>query len=225
MSHETRQRMLAAERQALDLYLESLYEEETESPGRVITLVPDGCKEANTKEVAVVRSQVPREEPIQGRLLEPEEPVTEPDVLQVLLFNLSGLKMAIPMGELDGIIDWPGELQQAPEGIPFCLGALPMQRHKLPVIDLARLIVPARLRAHRPQSSFERILLIGDRCWGLACHGVGEVVTVESSAVNWRSERPNRKWLAGTISSHGSALLDAVALERLLQQGETLIKG
>ncbi len=228
MSNETRQRVLAAEEQALDLYLESLYEEETESPvAPVVSLVPNGCGERTGGASATEPpAGDPEPAPREGALLEAEQrPVADLNVVQVLLFDLSGLKMAIPMGELDGILDWPEQLLQASEEIPFCLGMLPAKGRDIPVIDLARLIVPARLRAHRATGGFERLLLIGGRRWGLACHGVGEVVTVEHSAVNWRKERPNRKWLAGTISSHGSALLDAGALEQLLRGGEILAEG
>ncbi len=225
MSNETRQRVLAAEKQALDLYLESLYEEETENPGTVVALVP-GTR-GRDRGASPMEQQEPaaREEPRQGTLLAAERPVSELNLLQVLLFDLSGLKMAIPMSELDGILDWPRRLAEAADDDSLCIGVLPTQGAGIPVIDLARLIVPARLRAHRPPAGFERILLVGGRRWGLACHGVGDVVTVESSAVNWRRERPNRKWLAGTISCHGSALLDARALEPLLQRGEELTEG
>ena len=226
MSNETgQQKMLAAERQALDLYLESLYEEEAEGEvAPVMALVPNDRKERGAGAVTS-RSGSESGKACEGVLMEPEQPVSALDVLQVLLFNLSGLKMAIPMSELDGILDWPEHLREAPRGVPCCIGMLPVRGRDIPVIDLARVIVPARLRAGRANVGFERLLLIGARRWGLACHGVGEVVTVESSAVNWRTERPNRKWLAGTISSHGSALLDARALEQLLQQGDPLLEG
>ncbi len=222
MNNEMRQKGLAAENQALDLYLESLYEEETEERGKVIALVTEDSREQG---LPAEQSRQGLDETGSEILPASDDGESELDVLQVLLFNLSGLKMAIPMNDLDGIIDWPEKLADADAEIPFCIGMLSSPGQGIPVIDLARLIVPARLRAHRPAIDFERILLIGGRKWGLACHGVGDVVTVESSAVNWRNERPNRKWLAGTISSYGSALLDAIALERLLQHGDLLIEG
>ncbi len=233
MIGERKQQGLAAEKQALDLYLDSLYDDagtgEEAPSSAVVSLVPESAKivpdvSAGEMEPLVGELQPrSRQEADAPSSLEQKQP--EQDLLQVLLFNLSGLKMAISMAELDGVVDWPERLVSVPDNMPLYVGLLQESGRQIPVIDLARLIFPARLRAQQKSSACERILLIGNRRWGLACSGVAEVVSVESSAVNWRKERTTRKWLAGTIGSHGSALLDAAALERLLQQGDELVCG
>ncbi len=231
MSGVKKQPGLAAEKQALDLYLDSLYDDEgmgeEHSTTPVVSLVPETKKNAlelsNTEPerpvVGELQPRLPEQETVSSGA---EESSPQQERIRILLFHLSGLKMAIPMAELDGIVDWPEQLVSVPDSMPLYIGLLQEKGRKIPVIDLARLIVPARLRAQQKSSSFERILLIGNRRWGLACNGVAEVVSVESSAVNWRKERSSRKWLAGTISCHGSALLDTVALERLLRRGDEL---
>jgi len=231
MIGEGKQQGLAAEKQALDLYLDSLYDdagmEEKSASSAVVSLVPESVKVAPDAPAGEV-------EPLVGELQlrsrqqapassEPEQKQPEQDRLKVLLFNLSGLKMAISMAELDGVVDWPERLVSVPDNMPLYVGLLQENGRQIPVIDLAWLIFPARLREQQKSPAYERILLIGNRRWGLACSGVAEVVSVESSAVNWRKERTTRKWLAGTIGSHGSALLEAAALERLLQQGDELV--
>ncbi|GEM_PF-1300212 len=228
MIGERRQQGLAAEKQALDLYLDSLYDDagtgEEDLSSAVVSLVPESAKIVPDVSAGEMEPLVGE---LQPRLRQEADAPSRPeqDLLQVLLFNLSGLKMAISMAELDGVVDWPERLVSVPDNMPLYVGLLQESGRQIPVIDLARLIFPARLRAQQKSSACERILLIGNRRWGLACSGVAEVVTVESSAVNWRRERTTRKWLAGTIGSHGSALLDAAALERLLQQGNELVCG
>ena len=223
MNNETGSLLLAEQREALDLYLDSLYDEteRTEEPavGSVVSLVVAGGR---VPPGAAGEEEAPVEGELQPRSLPPNDVGALDDEgkgrLKLLLFNLAGLKMAVPMAEVDGVLDWPEQVENRGGDASLLLGVLPDRGEKIPVIDLARLIIPQRLRVRQKQLPFERILLIGGRRWGLACNGVAEVVTVDDSAVNWRTERLTRKWLAGTIAGHGSALLDTVALVRLLER-------
>ncbi|MDH5183370.1 MAG: chemotaxis protein CheW [Gammaproteobacteria bacterium] len=141
---------------------------------------------------------------------------------QALLFKLSGLSMAIPLIELDGILEWPDSLTELPNRSPWYLGLLDNRGKTLPVIELAQLVLPQKLRdKHVVESgaALNRIILIGDSNWGIACDSVSEVVTLQPDEVRWRSSRTKRKWLAGTVIDHMCALLDAEGLVDLLGSG------
>ncbi len=221
MTGDSKQQDLAAENQALDLYLDSLYDDtgrqDEPDPSPVVSLIPGGAGAAPAV-ASAADDMIPGPERDKVTPFVRKKNQSQLNLMRVLLFNLCGLKMAILMDDLDDVVEWPEQLVSAPESMPLYIGLLQENGQCIPVIDLARLILPARLRDQKSSLACQRILLIGNRCWGLACNGVSEVVSVESSAVNWRTERTSRKWLAGTIGSYGSALLDAGALEGLLKQ-------
>ncbi len=141
---------------------------------------------------------------------------------QALLFTLGGLTMALPLVELNAILEWPKDLTPLPNRSPWYLGLIQSRGQHVPVIDLAQLVVPERIRDRRepPKENQRRIIIIGDGLYGIACDSVEEVITLEPDAVKWRSSRTKRKWLAGTVKDQMCALLDADGLVYLLANGE-----
>ncbi|HFC53743.1 MAG TPA: hypothetical protein ENJ43_04855 [Gammaproteobacteria bacterium] len=211
MSGENRRGGLAAESKALDLYLDSLYQDAQDdgAGAPVISLVPEISR--HEEEQVGPQPSHGREESIQ------QEPGEEE--LRLLLFRLCGLGMAVAASEIESTVPWPGELAPAPGKRPLCLGVMEEGTASVPVMDLAGLVIPERLRDRRPVVGPSHVLVASGGL-GLACHGVEGVVGVPRGAVNWRTERASRRWLAGTIAEHGSALLDMAAL-RVLLRGES----
>lgn len=147
---------------------------------------------------------------------------------QALLFKLSGLSMAIPLIELDGILEWTDSLTELPNRSPWYLGLLDNRGKTLPVIELAQLVLPQKLREKNIAAgggALNRIILIGDSSWGIACDSVSEVITLKPDEVRWRSSRTKRRWLAGTVIDHMCALLDAEGLVDLLGSGKEVPAG
>ena len=141
---------------------------------------------------------------------------------QALLFSLSGLTMAIPLAELAGVLEWPGNITALPNHSPWYRGLIHHLGQTVPVIELAQLVVPERIRGQYQAEEGEqrRIILIDDGRYGLACDGVDEVITLEPESVRWRTSRTRRKWLAGTVIERKCALLDARGLAHLLVHGQ-----
>ncbi|MBD3669939.1 MAG: chemotaxis protein CheW [Gammaproteobacteria bacterium] len=208
---------------------EPVVEVETPAPARV----PE--PEPQVAPAAVEPAPAPVVEP------EPAPPIAEPvsqsqepspwegipewgeEPFQALLFKLSGLTMAIPLIELDGILEWPDSLTPLPNRSAWYLGLLDNRGKTLPVIELAQLVIPPKIRnkhANEGGASLSRIILIGDGRWGVACDSVSEVITLNPDEVRWRSSRSRRQWLAGTVVDHMCALLDAQGLVHLLSTGQ-----
>lgn len=142
---------------------------------------------------------------------------------QALLFKLAGLTMAIPLIELDGILEWPEALTPLPNRSPWYLGLLDNRGRTVPVIELAQLVIPQKIRGKHVQENghtLSRVILIGEGRWGVACDSVSEVITLNPDEVRWRSSRTRRQWLAGTVIDHMCALLDAQGLVHLLGTGQ-----
>lgn len=242
--HNEGKKAIVAEQDALAIYLESLLSEVPEAdeplaeaevvPAVEVAVIPEPVLESSpavetkTPEPQESVPEVP--EPVSEAVSEAEDeaywqgiPEWGTSEFQVLLFKLAGLNMAIPLVELDGILDWSDNLTPMPGRSPWYLGLLSSRGKTTPIIDLSQLVIPNAIRQQKTQQeelSLGRVILIGDSSWGLACNSVSEVISLESDQVRWRSSRTRRKWLAGTVIEHMCALLDAEGLVHLLKSGK-----
>jgi len=155
----------------------------------------------------------------QDRLPEQAEWANKP--FQVLLFTVAGLKLAIPLVELSGVVEWTDKVTEMPGHADFYMGILQHLEHKIPIIDTAKMVFPvnkqAELVGDKARQRVKHIVLIGNHQWGLACDKIGEVITLESKGVRWRSADNSRTWLAGTVIEHMCALLNAEGFATMLK--------
>lgn len=129
---------------------------------------------------------------------------------QCLVFELAGLNMAIPLEKLSGILEWNEDIvTPMPGHSPWFMGLLPERGTQIKVIDTARLVVPGKYREAYVGTPIQKVILINDGEWGLACHQVKEVITLEHDKVKWRQAAGKRPWLLGTVIDEMCALLDA----------------
>jgi len=142
---------------------------------------------------------------------------------QVLLFQVSGLKLAVPLCELNGIVEWGDEyISELPGHKPWYLGLVQNQGRSVPVIDTLQQVVPENRwpKDYLAKRNFKHIILIDNGRWGLACETVLEVITLKTDAVKWRSSRTKRRWLLGTVIEHMCALLDSSEFSTMLKTGD-----
>ncbi len=147
---------------------------------------------------------------------------------QVLLFTVSGLKLAVPLNELSGILQWGDEyINELPGHASWYLGLIQNQGVNIPVIDTLQQVVPKNRwpEDYIVQRKFKHIILIDNSRWGLACEKVVEVITLKTDAVKWRSSRTKRRWLSGTVIEHMCALLDSSEFSTMLKTGDDSIIG
>ena len=142
---------------------------------------------------------------------------------QVLLFAVAGLKLAVPLIELNGIVEWGDEyISELPGHASWYLGLIQNQGKNIPVIDTLQQVVPKNRwpAEHLSKRNFKHIILIDGGRWGLACETVLEVITLKTDAVKWRSSRTKRRWLLGTVIDQMCALLDSSEFAAMLETGE-----
>lgn len=226
MSKNQKKTPLMNEQQALGAYLEALLEE-----------VPDSLPETVEAERAVITVReiltppvitTPIELPVveekvviqeQETLAVEQETVVPPEFdrpdytnepFEALLFKVSGVKLAVPLKELNGILKWPETITEMPGHAPWFLGVVKNIDDNVNLIDTSLIVVPEELRRAFPTDAGERcrrIVLIGEGKWGLACDAVEEVITLEPDSIRWRTSRTKRRWLAGTVIDHMCALI------------------
>lgn len=142
---------------------------------------------------------------------------------QALLFTVAGLKLAVPLIELNGIIEWGDEyITELPGHKSWYLGIIQNQGKSVPVIDTLQQVVPQNRwpENYLADRKFKHIILIDNARWGLACETVLEVVTLKTDSVKWRSSRTRRRWLLGTVIEHMCALLDSSEFAAMLKTGD-----
>ncbi len=142
---------------------------------------------------------------------------------QVLLFAVSGLKLAIPLSELNGIVEWGDEyISEMPGHASWYLGLVQHLGKNVPVIDTLQQVVPKQRwpSQHLENPQFKHIILIDNAQWGLACEKVLEIITLKTDEVKWRSSRTKRRWLLGTVIDQMCALLDSAEFASMLATGE-----
>jgi len=140
---------------------------------------------------------------------------------QAMLFKVAGLTLAVPLVELNGVVEWrEAAVTEMPGHADFYLGLMPHLGHKVALIDTAHLVLPPdklrRLAGDDPRARIKRVVLIHDGKYGLACDEVAEVITLKPADVRWRTSRTQRRWLAGTVVAHMCALIDATAFAQML---------
>ncbi|MCU7939692.1 MAG: chemotaxis protein CheW [gamma proteobacterium symbiont of Bathyaustriella thionipta] len=156
------------------------------------------------------------------RNIENAPPWAVPD-FQVLLFTVAGLKMAVPLNELNGIVEWGDEyITELPGHKSWYLGIIQNQGKNVPVIDTLQQVVPQNRwpAEYLTKKDFKHIILIDNSRLGLACETVLEVVTLKTDSVKWRSSRTKRRWLLGTVIDHMCALLDSSEFAAMLKTGD-----
>lgn len=179
---------------------------QTETLSRLlsVTPIPEGTADSGTT-------------PDGGTSYEPCVP------FQVILLELAGLKLALPLQELNGILKCPSKLSQVPFSAPWVRGIYATGEHNTRIVDTAALLLPSRYRVQNngddQDDQQHLIVLVGDGEWGLDCLGASDVIELQPEQVNWRSDRSKRPWLAGTVREHLCALLDTAAFTSWLERG------
>lgn len=138
---------------------------------------------------------------------------------QVLEFSIARLKLAIPLLQLSGILDWAeAKLTPMPGHSKRFLGICPNHGIHSKIVDLSGLVVPERYhhKIEPWQDRINKVVLIDDSAWGLACDEIIGVVTLDPRQVRWRTARTQRGWLAGTLIERMSALVDGNELAAAL---------
>ncbi len=139
---------------------------------------------------------------------------------ECLLFDVAGLKLAVPLVCLGSIYPLEGdEITPIFAQPDWFIGVMPTPAGNLRVLDTARWVMPERY-SHKLRDSFRFVISIDGHSWGLAVNAVHQSIRLQPEAVKWRTRRAERQWLAGTVIEHMCALLDVQALAQLVNERE-----
>jgi purine-binding chemotaxis protein CheW len=137
----------------------------------------------------------------------------------VLIFKVAGLKLAVPLVSLGLIHPIDKKFHALPHQSDWFLGMLRVPGGNIKVIDTARHVMPERYTpACRENLKF--VITLHGYEWGLACHEVHKALGMAPDAINWRTQRSKRPWMAGTVREHMCALIDAAGFHSVIEAVE-----
>lgn len=146
----------------------------------------------------------------------PKAPVWAQQAFDVLLFDVCGLKLAVPMESLGKIIKVDHETNQLIGRPDWFIGAYIENEQHLYVVDTAQYIMPEK-GFNLARDGFDYVIQLQRSKWTLACKKVHNTVRLEPDQVKWRSQQGKRQWLSGTVVDHMCALIHVDSLIDLLQ--------
>ena len=133
----------------------------------------------------------------------------------VLLFQVSGLTLAVPLISLGQIQPITDELTPLFGQADWFMGLQPTPQGKIRTVNTAKFVMPERYDESFLKSA-KYVVSINGVPWGLAVDSVNQPISLEPADVKWRSDRSKRPWLAGTIKEHMCALLDIPMIGQML---------
>ena len=132
-----------------------------------------------------------------------------------LIFKVAGLKLAVPLVSLGLIHPIDKKFNALPHQTPWFLGLLRVSGGSIKVIDTAMCVMPER---YTPacREGLKYVITLHGYDWGLACHEVEKAICLDPNAINWRTQRGKRPWMAGTVRDHMCALIDSTGFHAIL---------
>ncbi|WP_158967822.1 chemotaxis protein CheW [Paraglaciecola sp. L3A3] len=146
-------------------------------------------------------------------------PVVPETKFQVLLFEVAGMTLAVPLTELGGIhqITNINPLFGKPN---WFKGVLLHREEKYNVVDTAKWIMSEKSAEKVAESTkYQYLIVLGESGWGLGCENLITTETLLPDDVKWRNVMGSRPWLSGMIKKKMCALLNVQQMISMLNQG------
>jgi purine-binding chemotaxis protein CheW len=147
------------------------------------------------------------------------KPIIPEGEFQVLLFEVAGMTLAVPLTELGGIhqIESVNPLFGKPA---WFKGVLLHRDEKYNVVDTARWITPDKsLDKLAGTIKYKYLIVLGESGWGLGCEKLVATETLIPDEVKWRNVEGSRSWLSGMVKKKMCALMNVQQLINMFNQG------
>lgn len=133
----------------------------------------------------------------------------------VLLFQVSGLTLAVPLISLGQIQPITEELTPLFGQADWFMGFQLTPRGKISTVNTAKFVMPERYDESFVKTA-KYVVSINGVPWGLAVDSVNQPISLYPEDVKWRTDRSKRPWLAGMVKEHMCALLDITRIGQML---------
>lgn len=173
-----------------------------------------------TQDLQAIHYQQPIHYQLDGvQWLENGRPQWAQSRFDVLLFQVSGLTLAVPLIALGQIQPLTEELTPLFGQADWFMGLQPTAAGKIRTVNTAKFVMPERYDDSFLETA-RYVVSINGVPWGLAVDSVNQPITLEPEDVKWRGDRSKRPWLAGTVKDHMCALLDIPRIGQMLIEAD-----
>ncbi|ODS23709.1 hypothetical protein AB835_07370 [Candidatus Endobugula sertula] len=149
-------------------------------------------------------------EPLSSQWLDNGRPHWAQQNFDILLVEVSGLKLAIPLAAL-GHIHPNGKLNVLFGQAEWFLGIKKTAMGNIKVVNTAKFIMPERYKEnHREQLQY--VIVINGLEWGIAVNHIAQPISMSPEDIRWRKNRDQHPWMAGTVKEHMCILVDVPTL-------------
>ncbi|MDX1693545.1 MAG: chemotaxis protein CheW [Ketobacteraceae bacterium] len=138
---------------------------------------------------------------------------------ECLLFEVSGLKLAVPLVTLGAVHQIDRKFNELPGQYDWFIGILQTNLGNIKVIDTALCVMPERYDP-ASRAELEYVITLHGFSWGISCHKLLRSITLEPEDVKWRSQRGKRPWMAGTVVEQMCALIDPAGFHEVIRAAE-----
>lgn len=137
---------------------------------------------------------------------------------QTLIFEISGVKMAVPLVDLGGIHPFV-PLQHIIGKPDWYAGFVQLKGKSVNCIDGAKWLLTDKRLSNENAPEYKFIIMLNDTNWGIACHNLVDTVLMFTTEVKWRDIDIKRPWMAGLVKEQMCAMLDTYQLTDMLDAG------
>jgi purine-binding chemotaxis protein CheW len=192
-----------------------------DNPGEIQEWVIEPSQVAVPEQTAVaaVEDQQARFQLAGLEWLENGRPQWAQSRFDVLLFQVAGLTLAVPLIALGQIQPITEELTPLFGQADWFMGLQPTPAGKIRTVNTARFVMPERYDESFVKTA-KYVVSIDGVPWGLAVDSVNQPITLQPEHVKWRGDRSKRPWLAGTVKDHMCALLDIPRIGQMLIEAD-----
>jgi len=156
-------------------------------------------------------------QPLDHQWLSNGRPAWAENPFDVLLVDIQGVQLAMPLAALDGIYPLEEELTPLFGQSTWFMGLQKIMTGNINVVNTAQFIMPERYKETDEMTSMYTVAINGSG-WALAVDGIRQPMMVNPDDIRWRSRRAERPWMAGTIINNVCALIDIPSLAKMLKQ-------
>ena len=149
--------------------------------------------------------------------LENGRPNWAQEVFDILLIDVNGLKLALPLVALGHIEAIEEDLTPLFGQSKWFLGLQKTAFGNIKTIDTAEYVMPEK-GSKDSAHNYQFVVSISGMNWGLAVDSIDQPITIDPESIRWRANRSNRPWMAGTVKDHMCVLLDIPSMGDILQK-------
>lgn len=169
---------------------------------------------------AIIDTQTDHQwEPVAHEWLDNGRPVWGDTPFDVLLVDLNGIQLAMPLVALDAINPLSNELTPLFGQAEWFMGLQKTITGNVNVINTSQFIMPERYKPEEQVRAKYSVAINGSG-WALAVDNIHQPITINPADIRWRKRRSERPWMAGTIKDHVCALIDIPTLANMLKTSD-----